>query len=165
MLKQEGWQMNHKRVERLWRKEGLKVPQKQPKRGLLWLNRNYDFMIGRMANRRAFKILNIIDVYTREFLSILVKRKITSQGVIDQLFHLLIFRGMLEHITSDNRPELMTKMVRKWLRRSGVKTLFIEPGNLWENGYIESFNSKIRDILLNRRIFTTLTKAKILIEE
>jgi len=180
MLRQEGWQVNHKRVERIWRKEGLKVPQKQPKRRRLWLNDgscirlrpqfkdhvwSYDFVMARTADGRAFRILNIIDEYTRECLAILVKRRITSQDVIDQLFELIIFRGIPEHIRSDNGPEFTAKAVRRWLNCLGVKTLFIEPGSPWENGYIESFNGKMRDELLNREIFTTLTEAKVLIEQ
>jgi putative transposase len=180
MLKQEGWQVNHKRVERIWRREGLKVPQKQPKRGRLWLNDgscirlrpehkdhvwSYDFVLARMADGRAFRILNIIDEFTRECLAIEVKRKLKSQDVIDQLFELFIFRGIPEHIRSDNGPEFTAKAVRKWLGRLEVKTLFIEPGSPWENGYIESFNGKLRDELLNREIFTTLTEARILIEQ
>ncbi len=180
MLKNEGWQVNHKRVERIWRREGLKVPQKQPKRGRLWLNDSscirlrpehkdhvwsYDLMIARTADGRAFRILNIIDEYTRECLAILVKRHIKSQDVIDQLFELFIFRGIPEHIRSDNGPEFAAKAVRKWLARLGVKTLFIEPGSPWENGYIESFNGKLRDELLNREVFYTLQEAKVLIEQ
>jgi putative transposase len=180
MLKNEGWQVNHKRVERIWRKEGLKVPQKQPKRGRLWLNDgscirlrpeykdhvwSYDFMIARTADGRAFRILNIIDEYTRECLAILVKRRITSQDVIDRLFESFIFRRIPEHIRSDNGPEFTARVVRKWLARLGVKTLFIEPGSPWENGYIESFNGKLRDEVLNREIFYTLQEAKVLIEQ
>ena len=177
---EHGWRVNHKRVERIWRKEGLKVPQKQPRRGRLWLNDgscirlrpehkdhvwSYDFMIDRTANGKAFKILNIIDEYTRECLAILVARKIKSQDVIDLLFHLFLFHGIPGHIRSDNGPEFTARAVRKWLARVGVKTLFIEPGSPWENGYIESFNGKLRDELLNREIFTTLEEAKILIEQ
>ena len=180
MLKDKGWQVNHKRVERIWRKEGLKVPKKQPKRGRLWLNDgscirlrpehkdnvwSYDFMIDRTANGRAFKILNIIDEYTRECLASLIDRKIRNQDVIDLLFNLFIFRGIPEHIRSDNGPEFTAKAIRKWLVRLGVKTLFIEPGSPWENGYIESFNGKLRDELLNREIFTTLEEARVLIEQ
>ncbi len=178
MLRQEGWQVNHKRVERIWRKEGLKVPKKQPKRRRLWLNDgscirlrpqfknhvwSYDLVMARTTDGRAFRILNIIDEYSRECLAILVKRQITSQDVIDQLFELIIFKGIPEHIRSDNGPEFTAKAVRGWLNRLGVKTLFIEPGSPWENGYIESFNGKMRDELLNREIFTTLTEAKVLI--
>jgi len=180
MLRQEGWQVNHKRVERIWRKEGLKVPQKQPKRRSLWLNDgscirlrpqfkdhvwSYDFVTDRTADGRAFRILNIIDEYTRECLAMLVKRHITSQDVIDQLFELIIFRGIPEHIRSDNGPEFTANAVRRWLNRLGIKTLFIEPGSPWENGYIESFNGKLRDELLNLEIFTILTEAKVLIEQ
>jgi transposase InsO family protein len=110
-------------------------------------------------------MLTIIDEYTRECLAILVARKIKAQDVIDVLLELFIFRGIPKHIRSDNGPEFTAKAVRKWLERLGVKTLFIEPGSPWENGYIESFNGKLRDELLNREIFTTLTEAKVLIEE
>jgi len=175
-----GWRVNHKRVERIWRKEGLKVPKKQPKRSRLWLNEgscirlrpeykdhvwSYDFMMDRTTDGRAFKILNIIDEYTRECLATVAKRKIASQDVIDQLFHLFIFRGIPEYIRSDNGPEFTAKVIRKWLSNIGVKTLYIEPGSPWENGYIESFNGKLRDELLNLEIFTTLEEAKILIEQ
>ena len=122
-------------------------------------------MMDRTADGRAFKILNIIDEYTRECLAIVVKRRITSQDVIDQLFHLFIFRGIPEHIRSDNGPEFTAKAIRKWLNNVGVKTLFIEPGSPWENGYIESFNGKLRDELLNLEIFTILEEAKVLIEQ
>jgi putative transposase len=177
---EHGWRVNHKRVERIWKKEGLKVPKKQPKRARLWLNDgscirlrpeykdhvwSYDFMIDRTADGRAFKILNIIDEYTRECLAIMVARKITNQDVIDLLFQLFILRGIPKHIRSDNGPEFTAKAIRKWLNRLGVKTLFIEPGSPWENGYIESFNGKMRDELLNREIFTTLYEAKVLIEQ
>ena len=158
----------------------MKVPQKQTKRGRLWLNDgscirlrpeykdhvwSYDFVVARTSDGRPFRILTILDEYSRECLAILVNRRITSQDVIDQLFHLFVFRGIPEHIRSDNGPEFTAKAIRDWLNHLGVKTLFIEPGSPWENGYIESFNGKLRDELLNREIFTTLTEAKILIEE
>jgi putative transposase len=156
------------------------VPKKQPKRGRLWLNDgscirlrpgykdhvwSYDFMIDRTADGMAFKILNIIDEYTRECIATLIARKIRNQDVIDLLFQLFIFRGIPKYIRSDNGPEFTAKAVRKWLNRLGVKTLFIQPGSPWENGYIESFNGKLRDELLNREIFTTLEEAKALIEQ
>ena len=156
------------------------MPKKQPKRGRLWLNDgscirlrpehkdhvwSYDFMMARTIEGRVFRILTIIDEYTRECLAILTQRRITSQDVIEQLFYLFIFRGVPEHIRSDNGPEFIAKAVRRWLNDLGVNTLFIEPGSPWENGYIESFNGKLRDELLNREIFTTLIEAKILIEE
>ncbi len=175
-----GWRVNHKRVERIWKKEGLKVPQKQPKRQRLWLNDgscirlrpeykdhvwSYDFMIDHTVDGRAFKILNIIDEYTRECLAAVVARKIKAQDVIDTLFNLFIFRGIPAHLRSDNGPEFTAKAVRKWLGRLGVKTLYIEPGSPWENGYVESFNGRMRDELLNREIFTTLEEAKVLIKQ
>lgn len=176
----EGWRVNHKRVERIWRREGLKVPQKQPKRGRLWLNDgscvrlrpehrdhvwSYDFVKDHTADGKAFRVLNIIDEYSRECLVTLVDHKIKSEDVLDQLFNLFVFRGIPEHIRSDNGPEFTARAVRKWLNRLGVKTLFIEPGSPWENGYIESFNGKMRDELLNREIFMTLLEAKVLINQ
>jgi len=176
----KGWRVNHKRVERIWRREGLRVPKKQAKRGRLWLNDgscirlrpqhkdhvwSYDFVKSRTEDGRAFRILTIIDEYTRECLAMLVARRITSQDVIDQLFQLFVLRAIPEHIRSDNGPEFTAREIRKWLARLGVKTLFIEPGSPWENGYIESFNGKLRDELLNREIFTTLIEAKVLIAE
>jgi len=180
MLKNKySWRVNHKRVERIWRREGLKVPQKQPKRERLWLNDgscirlrpehknhvwSYDFVIEHTSNGRAFKILNIIDEYTRVSVGIKVERKIRARDVIDKLYNLFIFRGIPEHIRSDNGPEFTARAVRKWLKELGVRTLFIEKGSPWENGYIESFNGKMRDELLKREVFTTLTEAQVLIE-
>ena len=143
MLRQEGWRVNHKRIERIWRSEGLKVPDKQPKRRRLWLNDgscirlrpqfkdhvwSYDFVIARTAEGKAFRILNIIDEYSRECLAILVKRRITSQDVIDQLFQLIIFRGIPEHIRSDNGPEFTAKAVRVWQNRLDVKHRLLNRG-------------------------------------
>jgi transposase InsO family protein len=179
MLRHQGWKVNHKRVERIWRREGLKVPQKQPKRARLWLNdgscirlrpehRNhvwsYDFVADRTSDGKAFRMLTIIDEYTRECLSILVKRSITSADVLDELYRLFLLRGTPEYIRSDNGPEFTAQAVRQWLHEVGVQTLFIEPGSPWENGYIESFNGKLRDELLNREIFDTLFEAQVLIE-
>ncbi len=180
LLRQEGWQVNHKRVERIWRMEGLKVPKKQPKRRRLWLNDgscvrlrpehkdhvwSYDFVMAWTANGKAFRILVIIDEYTRECLAMRVARHITSGDVLEVLYELFLLRGVPDHIRSDNGPEFTAKAVRRWLNRVGVKTLFIEPGSPWENGYVESFNSKLRDELLNGEVFTTLTEARILIEQ
>ena len=179
MLRYEGWQVNHKRVERIWRQQGLKVPRKQPKRGRLWLTdgscirlrpeyRNhvwsYDFVADRTHDGRPIKMLVVIDEFSRECLAIKVARSIKSQDVLEVLADLFIQRGTPDHIRSDNGPEFTAKKVRKWLRRIGVSTLFIEPGSPWENGYVESFNGKLRDVVLNREIFYTLTEAKILIE-
>jgi transposase InsO family protein len=179
MLEYFGWQVNHKRVERIWRNEGLKVPQKQPKRKRLWLYDgscvrlrpehkdhvwSYDFVVDRTSNGKVFRMLTIMDEYTRECLSIVVKRKLTSQDVLDELYRLFLTRGTPEHIRSDNGPEFTAKVVREWLYDLDVKTLYIEPGSPWENGYIESFNGKLRDELLDREIFDTLLEAQVLIE-
>lgn len=179
MLRQEGWIVNHKRVERIWREEGLKVPQKQPKRGRLWLNDGscvrlrperkdhvwaYDFVSGRTHDGVPFKMLTLVDEYTRECLAIDVARKLTSDDVLERLSWLMATRGVPEHIRSDNGPEFTATIVREWLTKVGVKTLFIEPGSPWENGYVESFNGKLRDELLDREIFYSLTEAKVLIE-
>ena len=179
-LNKQGWQVNHKRVERIWRQRGLKVPKKQPKRGRLWLNDGSyirlrpeykdhvwrcDFVTTRTCDGGAFKMLTILDEYTRECLALLVKRRISSQDVIDQLFHLFVFRGIPQHTRSDSGPEFTAREISNWLNQIGVKTLFIEQGSPWENGYIESFNGKLRDELLNREIFTTSIEVKILIEQ
>jgi transposase InsO family protein len=179
MLRQEGWQVNHKRVERIWRQEGLKVPVKQPKRGRLWLTDgsivrlrpefpkhvwSYDFMEDRTHNGVKFRILNIIDEFTRECLAIRVGRSLTHQTVIEVLTKLFIERGVPVHLRSDNGSEFTAKRVRAWLKRLNVRPLFIEPGSPWENGYIESFNGKMRDELLAREIFYSLKEAQILIE-
>lgn len=179
MLQQEGWKVNHKKVEMIWRKEGLKVPKKQPKRGRLWLNDgscirlrplhknhvwSYDFVAARTSDGRAVKMLTVIDEHTRECLCIRVDRTIDAEDVLDELSNLFITRAIPEHIRSDNGSEFTAKAVRRWLNDLGVKTLFIEPGSPWENGYVESFNGKLRDELLNGEIFTTLLEAKVLIE-
>ncbi len=179
MLRNEGWRVNHKRVERIWRRESLKVPQKQPKRRRLWLNDgscvrlrperkdhvwSYDFVFARTSDGRPLKILTLIDEYTRECLGINVRRNIKSQDVIETLTDLFIMRGIPEHIRSDNGAEFTSKAVRKWLNRLDVRPLYIEPGSPWENGYIESFNGKLRNELLNTEIFDTLLEAKVLTE-
>jgi putative transposase len=179
LLRNEGWRVNHKRVERLWRREGLKVPKKQPKRGRLWLNDGscvrrrpeypnhvwaYDFIQDRTADGRAFRALVIIDEYTRECLSLDVARSLRSGDVLDRLESLFVQRGVPGYIRSDNGPEFTAKAVRSWLAQLEVQALFIEPGSPWENGYVESFNGKLRDELLNREIFYTLREAQVLIE-
>ena len=179
MLRSEGWTVNAKRVERIWRREGLKVPQKQPKRGRLWLNDgscvrlrpehpnhvwSYDFVEGRTHNGRKFRMLNIIDEFTRECLAIRIDRKLNSTDVIDVLSDLFILRGVPGHVRSDNGPEFIAKAVREWIAAVGAKTAFIEPGSPWENGYCESFNSKLRDELLYSEIFYSLAEARTVIE-
>jgi len=180
LLRNDGWGVNHKRVERIWRQEGLKVPKRQPKRGRLWLNdgscvrlrpahRNhvwsYDFVSERTHDGRPLKILTLIDEYSRECLALLVERRITSDDVLYCLADLFIRQGIPEHIRSDNGPEFTAKVVRQWLGSVGVKPLFIEPGSPWENGYNESFNGKLRDEVLNREVFSTLKEAKVVIEK
>ena len=179
LLRELGWQVNHKRVERIWRREGLKVPKKQPKRGRLWLNDGsiirlkperkghvwaYDFVACRTEDGRPIRMLTVIDEYTRECMAIKVARRIRSDDVIHALTELFVLNGVPEHIRSDNGPEFTAKVVRGWLERVGVKTLFIQPGSPWENGYNESFNGKLRDELLNREIFYSLKEAQILTE-
>jgi len=180
LLRREGWRVNHKRVERIWRREGLKVPKKQPKRGRLWLNdgscvrrrpeyRNhvwsYDFMAARTTNGRPLRILTVIDEHTRKCLAIDVERRLRTDDVLYRLTELFKAEGTPEYIRSDNGPEFTSSAVREWLGRLRVETLYIEPGSPWENGYIESFNGKLRDELLDREVFDTLWEAKVLIEQ
>jgi transposase InsO family protein len=179
LLRVEGWRANLKRVYRIWRQEGLKVPQKQPKRGRLWLNDGscirlrpehpghvwaYDFVQDRTQDGRVFRMLTVIDEFTRQCLAIVTTRKLKSDDVLHCLTELFAIHGPPEHIRSDNGSEFTAKEVRRWLGSLGVQTLFIEPGSPWENGYNESFNSKLRDELLNAEIFTTLYEAQVLIE-
>jgi putative transposase len=180
LLKREGFRVNHKRVERIWREESLKVPKKQPKRGRLWLNdgscvrlrpthRNhvwsYDFVADRTHDGRSIKMLTVIDEYSRECLAIVVERRLQSDDVLSCITELFVKHGPPEHIRSDNGSEFTARVVRQWLKRLGVQTLFIEPGSPWENGYNESFNGKFRDELLNGEIFCALKEAQVLIEE
>ena len=180
LLNRQGWHVNHKRVERIWRREGLKVPQKQPKRARLWLNDgscirlrathpkhvwSYDFVMERTHNGNAFRMLTVIDEYTHECRAIKTKRRLNSIDVLDCLNQLFLERGVPEHIRSDNGAEFTAIAVREWLAAVRVRTLFIEPGSPWENGYNESFNGKLRDELLNGEIFYTLKEAQILIEQ
>lgn len=180
LLRQEGFYVNHKRVERIWRQEGLKVPKKQPKRSRLWLNdgscirqraeyRNhlwsYDFALVRTHDGRPVRILAVIDEYTRECLALEVNRRLTSHDVLHCLGNLFVQRGLPAYIRSDNGPEFTARAVRNWLTRLGIQTLFIEPGSPWENGYVESFIGKMRDELLDREIFYTLDEARVLIDD
>ena len=180
LLQMAGWNVNAKRVQRIWRAEGLKVPRRQPKRGRLWLNdgscirlrpqhRNhvwaYDFVSERTHDGRTLRLLTVVDEYSRECLAIRVARRMTSNDVLWILADLFLEYGIPEHIRSDNGPEFVAKAVRGWLAELGVKTMFIEPGSPWENGYVESFNSKLRDELLNCEIFYTLKEAQILVAD
>ena len=168
------------RVRRIWRREGLKVPKKQRPRGRLWLNdgscirlrperRNhvwsYDFVAATSHDGRPLRLMTLIDEHTRECLAIRVARRINGFGVIETFADVMLERGIPEHVRSDNGPEMTAKVVRAWFQQLGAKTLFIEPGSPWENGYCESFNGKLRDELLNGEIFYSLKEAKVVIEQ
>lgn len=180
MLRRAGWAVNDKRVERIWRREGLKVPAKQPKRKRLWLNDgscirlraerpnhvwSYDFVHHRTHDGRSFRMLNIVDEFTRECLAIRVARKLKSTDVIDVLSDLFLIRGVPAHIRSDNGPEFVAEAVQKWIAAVGASTAYITPGSPWENGYVESFNARLRDELLDGEIFCSLREAQIIIEQ
>lgn len=179
LLKAEGWQINHKRVERIWRIEGLKVPAKQLKRSRLYLHDgscirlrpcwenhvwSYDFVCERLHNGKKFRMLTVIDEYSRRCLAIKVGHKFKADQVLEALAELFITNGVPDYIRSDNGAEFTAKEVRRWLAQVGVKTAYITPGSPWENGFNERFNGSLRDELLNGEIFYTLTEAKILIE-
>ncbi len=179
LLQEEGFQVNHKRVERLWRREGLKVPTKQPKRRRLWLTDGscvrlrptepnhvwtYDFVFTRTSNGRPLRLLTVLDEFTRECLAIDVARRIRSDDVLARLAQLFVERGTPRYLRSDNGPEFTARALRTWLERVDVQTLYIEPGSPWENGYIESFNGKLRDELLNGEVFDTVLEAQVLCE-
>jgi len=174
-----GWVVNDKRVERIWRLEGLKVPAKQPKRGRLWLNDgscirlrpehrdhvwSYDFVEDRTHDGRKYRMLNVLDEYTHEAIAIRVARRLNSTDVIDVLSDLFILRGIPGHIRSDNGPEFIAKAVQDWIAAVGAKTAYIAPGSPWENGYVESFNARLRDELLDGEIFYSLREAQVIIE-
>ena len=179
LLKPEGWQVSHGRVMRLWRREGLKVPAKHPKRGRLWLNDgscmrlrpehrshvwSWDFVFIRTDDGRSVKLMVVIDEFTRECLAIHVARRIRAGDALEVFADLMTRHGIPEHIRSDNGPEMAAKVLRRWLKRLGTETIHITPGSPWENGYCESFNGKLRDELLNGEIFYTLKEAQVVIE-
>ncbi len=178
-LREAGWNIGKDRVERIWRREGLKIPQKQKPRGRLWLNDgsrvrlrpehpnhvwSYDFVSTFTHDGRTVRMLNLIDEYTRECLAIHVRRRINSTNVIEVLAQAMIEQGIPAYIRSDNGPEFVAAELRKWLARIGTGTLYIEPGSPWENGYCESFNSRLRDEFLNGEIFYSLREAQVLTE-
>ena len=180
LLNAEGWNVNHKRVERIWRQEGLKVPQKQQKRRRLWLNDtastrlrpvrenhvwSYDFVHDRTHDGRAYRILVVIDEFTRECLAMVCARRLNSDAVIHALTELFCSRGRPQYIRSDNGAEFTANAVRRWLGSLEVAPLYIEPGSPWENGYVESFNGKLRDEFLNLERLYTLKEAQVLIEQ
>ena len=174
-----GWVVNDKRVERIWRREGLKVPAKQPKRGRLWLSDgscirlraerpnhvwSYDFVEDRTHEGRKYRMLNVVDEFTHECLAIRIDRRLKAIDVIDTLSDLFVIRGVPEHVRSDNGPEFIAKAVQDWIVAVGAKTAYIAPGSPWENGFVESFNARLRDELLDGEIFYSLAEAKVVIE-
>jgi transposase InsO family protein len=180
LLRVEGWVVNHKRVERIWRQEGLKVPQKHKKRGRLYLNDgscirlracwpnhvwSYDFVADRLIDGTKIRTLTVVDEYTRECLSLRTGYSLKTDDVMDVLTGLFITRGIPDHIRSDNGSEFTSKAIQAWLPKLKVKTLYITPGSPWENGYNESFNGRLRDELLNGEIFYTLKEAQVIIEQ
>jgi putative transposase len=180
LLRDAGWAVNRKRVERIWRREGLKVPRRQPKRGRLWLNDGscirlrperanhvwaYDFVEDRTRDGRRFRMPCVVDEFTRECLAIRVGRKLGAADVIDVLSDLFIARGTPAHVRSDQGPEFVAEAVKGWIAGVGAATAFIEKASPWENGYVESFNGKLRDELLKAEVFNTLREAQVLIEQ
>ncbi len=180
LLRTQGWQVNHKRVERIWREEGLKVPKKQKKRGRLYLNDgscirlrpcwanhvwSYDFVADRLSNGKKIRMLTVIDEFTRQCLAIRVDYRLDSDDVLDVLSDLFLKHGMPAYIRSDNGSEFTASTLKEWLHKLKVKTSYIEPGSPWENGYNESFNGRLRDELLNGELFYTLMEAQIIIED
>lgn len=177
LLRAEGRRINRKRVQRLWRQEGLKVPMKQGKRRRLGQTPNgiqhrraerpnqvwsYDFVWDQTADGRPLKWLPVVDEYTRECLALPVARSLTGADVIAQLRRLVAARGAPEYLRSDNGPEFIAHAVRAWLAREQIATLYIAPGSPWENAYSESFNSRLRDEFLNREQFDSVTEARVL---
>ena len=178
-LRQEGWQVNRKRVQRLWRKEGLQVPQRRKRRRSTGTAENachvsralfrndvwtYDFVDDRTVDSRGLKFLTVIDEYTREALAIEVSRSIRSADVIAVLERLFALRGAPRYIRSDNGPEFIAEALKVWLSDRKVETRYIEPGCPWENGYAESFNSRFRDELLDRELFHSVAEARVLVQ-
>ena len=174
-----GWVVNDKRVERIWRREGLKVPAKQPKRRRLWLADgscmrfraehanhvwSYDFVEDRTHDGRKYRMLNAVDKFTRECLAIRVARRLKSVDVIEMLAELFMLRGVPGYIRSDNGPEFIAEAVQEWIVALGAKTAYMAPGSPWENGYVERFNARLRDELLNDEMFYTLREAQVVIE-
>lgn len=178
-LRQSGWCVNHKRVQRIWRKEGLQVPYRRKfkkakgnsanscsVRKAEYINHvwTYDFISDQIADGRPLKLLTVLDEFTRESLAIEVGRSIRTTDVIEVLGYLFMVRAVPGCIRSDNGPEFIADAIKKWLCESTVETLYIEPGCPWQNGYIESFNGKLRDEVLNREIFHSVKETKVLVE-
>ena len=180
LLRREGWRVNRKRVHRLWRQHGLKVPRKQRKKRQRGSSANscvrwpaehkdhvwaWDFLHDRTSDGGPLKWFTLVDEYTRECLALEVRRGMTAQAVSAVLATVVRGRGVPAHIRSDNGPEFIARAIRAWMAGAGVETLYIAPGAPWENGYAESFNSKVRDELLNAEEFTSLLEAQVLGKE
>jgi putative transposase len=180
LLRREGWQVNEKRVHRIWKQEGLKVPAHPARKRARGSAENsmqrhaatrinqvwtYDFVHDQTDDGGRLKWLPIVDECSRELLSIEVARSITAEDVVRDLERLVRERGAPEFIRSDNGPEFVARAVRDWIEAKGFKTCFIEPGSPWQNAYIESFNSRFRDEFLNLEVFGSLLEAKMLGEE
>ncbi len=178
LLQAEGWRVNHKRVERIWREQSLKVPTKQPKRKRLYLNDgscirlrplypnhvwSYDFVSDRLSNGKKIRMLTVIDESTRECLTIHVDYQLKSDDVLDVLSTLFLTKGLPDYIRSDNGSEFTAHPLQKWLKVLAVKTAYIEPGAPWENGFNERFNGSLRDECLNLEYFHTLKEARVII--
>ena len=177
LLRREGWRVNRKRVYRLWRRQGLKVPRRKTKKRRLGHSGNgcarrralakdhvwaWDFIHDRTADGRPLKWLSVVDEYTRECVALEVGRSLTAARVVEILAGLFRGRGAPEHIRSDNGPEFIARVIRAWVAKAGLEALSIEPGAPWENGYAESFNSKVRDELLNAEEFASELEARVL---
>jgi len=179
-LRQDGWVVNHKRVQRIWQKEGLQVPYRRKFKKAKGSSENscavkkaeypnhvwtYDFMVDQTEDGRKLKLLTVLDEFTRESPAIEVGRSIRAKDVIAVLEYLFMVRGVPRFIRSDNGPEFIADRIKKWLRKNHVETLYIEPGSPWENGYIESFNGKLRDDILDRELFYSVKEAKVIVED
>ena len=161
LLRDAGWRVNDKRVERLWLNDGACVRLRPAYRNPVGC---YDFVHPRTDDGKAFRTLNILDEFSRECLAIRVQRKLNSTAVIDALTDLFTLRGVPTYIRSDNDPEFVAQAVRDWIKSVGARTAYIEPGSPWENGYCESFNARCRDELLNGAVFYALREAQMIIE-
>jgi len=177
LLQREGLKINRKRVHRIWKAEGLSLPRKRPKRRRMGqaggiVNKagypnhvwSYDFVEDRTERGGKLRILSIIDEYTRECLTIRVAASTPASAVVGVLEWIFLTKGVPKYIRSDNGPEFIARAVCQWLDSSGCQTLFIKPGSPWENGYIESFNDKLRDECLNREIFRNGKEAQTVVE-
>lgn len=177
LLRAEGWRINRKRIHRLWRREGLKVPNKKRKKRRLGSSVNgcvrqralhkdhvwaWDFIHDRTTDGKALKWLTLVDEFTRECLVLVVGRSLTARKAVAVLAGVVRQRGVPTHVRSDNGPEFIARAMRSWLAEAGVATLYIKPGSPWENGYAESFNSRVRDELLAVEEFTSLLEAQVL---